>query len=232
MKTIGVLGGLGPQATMDFEVRVHEISQRLIPHFANSGYPPMVVYYHRYPPFVLDEHHRPVVPLQPEPHLKEKLSQLGEMVDFIVITSNAPHLFRGLIEETTGRKVLSMIDITIEEVRRRGWRTVGVLGLGQPTVYIVELERLGIAYETLPAEAGGLRDQLDGAIVRLMAGDTGPECTNLAMQAVEMLRARGVDGVILGCTEIPLLLGATAQAPDCINPAQLLAEAAVRFAIE
>jgi aspartate/glutamate racemase len=46
MKTIGVLGGLGPQATMDFEVRLHRESQRLIPPQMNGGYPPMVVHYH------------------------------------------------------------------------------------------------------------------------------------------------------------------------------------------
>lgn len=45
MKTIGVLGGLGPQATMEFEVRVHRAAQRLIPQDGNQGYPPMVVYY-------------------------------------------------------------------------------------------------------------------------------------------------------------------------------------------
>src|SRR5262245_30993925 len=40
MKTIGVLGGLGPQATMDFEARVHRVAQRLIPPDKNCGYPP------------------------------------------------------------------------------------------------------------------------------------------------------------------------------------------------
>ena len=44
MKITGVLGGLGPQATMDFEARIHRISQQLIPRQANTGYPPMVVY--------------------------------------------------------------------------------------------------------------------------------------------------------------------------------------------
>jgi aspartate racemase len=53
-----------------------------------------------------------------------------------------------------------------------------------------------------------------------------------ACAAVDELRHRGVDGVVLGCTEIPLLLGDGADAPDLINPAQLLAEAAVRGAIE
>src|SRR5205085_9039204 len=112
MKTIGVIGGLGPQATMDFEGRVHAVSQRLIPQFANSGYPPMVVYYHRYAPFVVDEHGVPIPPRRPEPRLTEALGKLGQMVDFLVITSNAPHVFQGLIEETSGRKVLSMINVT------------------------------------------------------------------------------------------------------------------------
>jgi aspartate racemase len=135
-----------------------------------------------------------------------------------------------------------MIEITVEEVqqrghdgaaaRRRGWRRVGVLGLGEPTVYRVELERIGLACETLPDEPGGLRDKLDQAITGLMAGRTGPEATNVAMEAVAALRAKGVDGIILGCTEIPLLLGDASQAPGLINPLALLAEAAVRFAIE
>ncbi|MFL5734288.1 MAG: aspartate/glutamate racemase family protein, partial [Chloroflexia bacterium] len=122
MKTIGVLGGLGPQATMDFEERVHAVSQRLIPPMASSGYPPMVVFYHRYPPMVVDDTGKPVVPLQLEPHIVEVLGKLGQMVDFMVITANGPHLLREQIEESSGRKVLSMIEIALEEVGRRGWR--------------------------------------------------------------------------------------------------------------
>ena len=91
MKTIGVLGGIGPQATMDFEARVHAVSQKLIPQSANSGYPPMLVYYHRNPPFVQDEHFKPIPPLRPDPQLAAILGKMGSMVDFIVITSNAPH---------------------------------------------------------------------------------------------------------------------------------------------
>ncbi|MEO6457976.1 MAG: hypothetical protein ABIO92_06845 [Chloroflexia bacterium] len=45
------------------------------------------------------------------------------------------------------------------------------------------------------------------------------------------LRGQGADGIILGCTEIPLLLRERGVAPDLINPAELLAEAAVRHAI-
>jgi aspartate/glutamate racemase len=45
------------------------------------------------------------------------------------------------------------------------------------------------------------------------------------------LRGRGVDGIILGCTEIPLLLE-NADQPDLISPIALLAEAAVKFAMD
>jgi aspartate racemase len=51
-----------------------------------------------------------------------------------------------------------------------------------------------------------------------------------ALDAVDGLRRRGVHGVVLGCTEIPLLLGNAADAPDLIHPAALLAEATVRLA--
>jgi aspartate racemase len=53
-----------------------------------------------------------------------------------------------------------------------------------------------------------------------------------ARGAVAALRSQAVDAVVLGCTEIPLLLKADGAQPNLINPSALLAEAAVRFAIE
>ncbi len=51
-------------------------------------------------------------------------------------------------------------------------------------------------------------------------------------EAILTLRHEGVDGIILGCTEIPLLLQGEADMPDLLNPAQVLAEATVRYALE
>ena len=64
-----------------------------------------------------------------------------------------------------------------------------------------------------------------------MEGRDGEADAGTARAAVAALRARPVDGVLLGCTEIPLLLGAEAEASDVVNPLALLAEAAVRFAM-
>lgn len=228
VKTIGVLGGMGPQATMDFEARIHAAAQRLVAQKFNSGYPPMVVYYYRRPPFLLDEHGAPRRPLSFDPELLRAAKRIGTIADFLVITSNAPHLVQDEIEKESGREVLSMIDVTLEEVGSRGWKRAGVLGFGEPTVYTTRLTPLGISYDLLDAAA---RTRLDGGIGRIMEGRATAEDRRTALGAVNELRARGVDGIILGCTEIPLLLGADADAPDLLNPAALLAEAAVRLAI-
>jgi aspartate racemase len=228
MKTIGVLGGLGPQATMDFEARIHAVAQRLLPQRGNSGYPPMIVSYHRTLPILVDDQNRPLVPHQLDPRLLEAAKKLGASADFLVIPSNAPHQFQHELEEASGLKVLSMIDLVINEVRQRGWKYVGVLGFGEPTVYLLPLRHVGIGCETISAE---LSRQLDQAILAVMEGRAGPKEQSLARIAIERMRLQQIDGTILGCTEIPLLLQEQAEAPDLINPLQLLAEAAVREAV-
>jgi aspartate racemase len=224
---MGVLGGLGPQATMDFERRVHEISQRQIAQVAGSGYPPMVVYYCRFPPILLDENGRPAVPVQPNPQLLEAAERLGRMADFLVITANAPHYFEREIARAAGLELLSMIDLTLAELKDRNWGKVGVLGLGEPLVYLGRLEDMGAEWATIEGES---RDALDKAIFKVMEGGAGESERSAAEAAVEALRSQGVDGVILGCTEIPLLLSGVDDAADLINPGQLLAEAAVKYA--
>jgi aspartate racemase len=213
---------------MDFEARVHRAAQRLVPPSLNGGYPPMVVYYCRHPPVLVTDTGAPQLPVRPDPRLFEAAKRLGTLADFLVIPANGPHLFQAEIERAAGRKVLSMVEATLEEVRRRRWTRVGVLGLGEPVIYTRPLAQLGIACQTIDGEQ---RDGLDGAIFRLMEGRDDAGSAALARGAVATLRARGVEGVILGCTEIPLLLREFAGETDLINPAQLLADAAVRAAL-
>lgn len=228
MKTIGVLGGIGPQATTDFIARVHRASQRLIPPKGNSGYPPLVAYYLRHPPIRADEAGQPILPVEPDPRLFEVARWLGSRSDLLVVVANAPHLFLDEIAAAAGVKVLSMIGLAIEEARRREASPIGVLGLGQPRVYEVPLDRLGVPYKTI---SGDLRARLDAAILALMEGRESDEDRQVAVDAVNVLRERGAGTIILGCTEIPLLLGDASDAPDLINPTALLAEAAVRAAL-
>lgn len=228
MKTIGVLGGIGPQATMDFEQRLHQAAQQVIPRRGNSGYPPLVVYYHRRPPVLVDEAGNTLFPVQPDPQLLDGARKLGQLADFLVIASNGVHMLQPLIEEAAGRPVLSMIEATVAEVVRRGWRYVGVLSFMGNHVYSQPLDRQGIRWESIDSE---LQTPLDRAIMQVMDGSNNAASTEYAQRAVAALRSRGVDGIILGCTEIPLLLEADLDDADLLNPGALLAEAAVRHAM-
>jgi aspartate racemase len=228
MKTIGILGGISAQATMDFERRVHEVSQRLIPQRGNSGYPPMLVYYHRRPPIFTKDGLAPVLPIQADPALLEAARWLGSKADFLVIAANGPHMLQKEIEEAANLKVLSMIEQTLAEVKRRGWQKVGVLGFPDLNVpiYTKPLAQLGLSYEVINAELQA------GLVADIMALSEGRRANRAAEHAVTHLRQKGVDGIILGCTEIPLLLGEKANEPDLISPLEFLAEAAVKFALE
>jgi len=160
--------------------------------------------------------------------LLEAARQFGAIADFLVIPSNGPHLLQPEIERAAGRKVLSIIDVTLEEVRRRSWQRVGVVGVGDPLIYTRRLDSLSVAHEVLePAR----REPIDAAIFRVMEGREDDSDRRLVHDAVAWLRGRRVDGIILGCTELPLLLREHAEAADLLNPAQLLAEAAVQLAL-
>jgi aspartate racemase len=228
MKTIGVLGGLGPQATMDFEARVHAAAQRLIAGHGNEGYPPMVVYYHRHVPVLTAADGEPVRPFRVDPRVLDAARRLGAWADFLVIASNGVHRWQAEIAAAAGRPVLSMIDVVLDEVARRTWRTVGVLTFVDPGVYREPLERRGLRCEVVDR---GWQGRLDDLVPPFAAGRSEPGAGAVVAAAVDELRRRPVDGVILGCTEFPLLLGPAAEAPDVIDPAPLLAEAAVQRAI-
>jgi aspartate racemase len=226
VKTIGILGGISPQATMDFEMRLHQVSQRIIPQRGNSGYPPMLVYYHRRPPVLTKDGIVPVLPLQADSDLLEAARWLGTKADFLVITANGAHVLQQELEQASNLKVLSMIEQTLAEVKRRAWKKVGVLGFPMESVpiYTKPLSELGVTVELIDTD---LQARLVADITALMEGRaTG----NSAEDAVTVLRQKGVDGIILGCTEIPLLLGEKANQADLINPISLLAEATVKFA--
>ena len=181
-KTIGVVGGLGPQATMDFEARLHRAAQRVIPPRLNGGYPPTVVWYCRHPPVLIKEDGVPVLPLRADPRLLEAARRLGQVADFLVIPSNTPHALQPDIERAAGRFVVSTIGATIDEVRRRKWKRVGIVALGQPVFYTEPFGRLGVACETLDGPA---RDALDPAIFRVMEGREGDPDKAAARAAVQ-----------------------------------------------
>lgn len=230
MKTIGILGGLGPQATIDFELRLHHAAQRLIPQQGNTAYPPLVSWFFREPPVLVSPDHPVPATLPPlNPRLLEAARALGSYVDFLVIPSNGVHLWQAEIEAAAGKPVVSMVDAVVDEVQRRGCRRVGLVDFRPAAwgVYPPRLAQRGVAWVELP---DGHRDSLAGVMRAVSEGRNGDAEEAQVRLALALLRAQHADGIILACTEFPLALSSALE-PDLINPAELLAAAAVRAAI-
>jgi len=214
---------------MDLEQRIHSLSQRLIPAAQNGGYPPMIVYYHRHAPVLLDHYAQPVIPFQPDPRMLEAAKMLGALSDFIIIPSNGVHMFQQEIERASGKSVLSMVDLVVEEVKKKQWRKVGVLGFKTAMVYANKLKAIGIQYETIDAT---LQLKMDKSIERVMEGRDDHGDRMVMREVVAALRSKNVDGIIPGCTELPFLLREEINSKGMVNPIALLADAAVRVSID
>ncbi|MBD3163513.1 MAG: hypothetical protein GF328_15530 [Candidatus Latescibacteria bacterium] len=230
VKVVGVLG-IGPQATIDFETRVLIASQKVLPANANTGYPILIVCHLREAPSALRDDGTPVFPLRPAPALLEAAAWLGQRCDFLVMPANSPHVHEEAIERAAGRSLLSMVDLAVESVCRRGWKRAGVLGFLDPAVsfYTDRLRARGLEAESIDQRH---QAALDTAIIRVMEGREGEADRAAARTAVDLLRRRGADGVILGCTEIPLLLGEEPDERDTVDPVGILAPATVAYALE
>jgi aspartate racemase len=231
MKTIGVLGGIGPQATIDFEARLHHVSQRLIPQKDNSGYPPLVVLYFRELPSITTAGGSLATTRSAvNPRMLDAAKRLGGWADFLAIPCNGAHIYFDEITQAAGRHAIDMIDAVVTEVQRRALSRVGILDFRAPGIglYHERLSARGVSWEATPAY---LLSPLFAAVLAVQEGRPGAEVGQPARTALDHLRSKQVDGIILGCTEIPFMLGAAADDPDILNPVQMLAEAAVRYAL-
>lgn len=229
MKTIGVLGGLGPQATMAFEAEIHRQSQQAIPAHINEGYPPMVTLYVRHTPVLTNATGIPLEPLTLDPRMLDSAAKLGKLVDFLTMPCNTPHFFLDQISQAAGCEVLSIVDAVVAELDRRQPAKVGLIGLGVPKVYSKRFANLPFEILVAPKEQ---RDRLDLAILALIEGNETEQDRQSARTALDSVREPGADVVVLGCTEIPLLLGEQSRAEELIDPSVELAKLAVQRALD
>ena len=128
--------------------------------------------------------------------------------DFIVIASNTLNSLAPFIEEKVGIPVLHIADATGKAVQKKGLHTVALLGTSytmEHPFYRERLKRYGINVVT-PNEKE--RDYINTVIFdELCANRVKAEAKKEFLKIINRLRKEdGAQGVILGCTEIPLLI--------------------------
>ena len=154
--------------------------------------------------------------------------------DFIVIASNTLNSQAGIIEATVGIPVLHIADATGDAVRERGVHTVALLGtqytMEQP-FYRERLEKRGLKVITPTAKE---RDYINAVIFdELCRGRIEPESRNQFVRIINRLaKEEGAEGVILGCTEIPLLVKQSDVAIPVFDTTAIHAAAAVKRSLD
>lgn len=152
----------------------------------------------------------------------------------LICVSNTLHRCAATFTAGLGIPFLHIVDPTARAIRAAGLTRVGLLGTKpvMATDYLQRRYRESFGIETLvPDEAG--QDEVDRIIFdELCRGRFLPESRSRYLTIVDQLRARGAEGIILGCTEIPLLIG-QADRPELpmFDTAALHVEAVVDWAL-
>ena len=152
--------------------------------------------------------------------------------DFFVCPDNTAHIALEQVAADLPLPGLHIAEVVCHEITKRGWNRVGLLGTKWTMtgpVYERALRNRGLE-KLIPDEQ--TRQRLNTAIFdELCNGIFNTGTTDHFLGAIEDLKSRGAECVILGCTEIPLIVTEANSPLPAIDSTRLLAQYAVREAI-
>jgi aspartate racemase len=206
MKKIGLIGGMGPESTLDY---YRSIIDSFKTGAGELSYPEIIIYSVNLSEFLNLMKAREfdkIVPL-----LSGKIEALARAgADFAAITANTPHMFFDAIAAKSPIPMISIVDATCRETVRRGLKRPGLFGTGftmASDFYQKVYDRFQIPI-VLPDvdEMEILNQKLFNEIeLGIFREDT----RNLLIEIIKrMVQEEKIDSLILGCTEFPLILTA------------------------
>ncbi len=160
----------------------------------------------------------------------EKLAAIG--ADFLICPDNTIHAALPHVMPRSPLPWLHIAEVVADEAVARGHERLAVTGTGwlvDSEVYPEALTARGLAYlRPEPAE----RDEINRIIMdELVYGDFKPEATAYLQQVIGRMRDAGCDAVVLGCTELPLIISDDNSPLPTLDSTRLLARAALRRAV-
>ena len=159
-----------------------------------------------------------------------KVAKAG--ADFAICPDNTYHQALEYVRPRSPVPWVHIAEAVAEEARRKGYRRLGVLGtkyLMEGPVYPGALEGFGIEREIPDAPD---RERINDIIFKELVNGLFPEPSRLYLNEVTgRLKGRGCDAVVLGCTEIPLIVRPDDTPLPTLDSTRLLARAALRRAV-
>jgi aspartate racemase len=228
-KRIGILGGMSPESTVAYyEYLTHTYTER----YGDYGYPEILIYSVSFQPYV-DWPNANRWDLVAEDLSRAANQLVAAGADFILIATNTMHMVFDEVQARVPVPMLSLLDAVAEAVQARRQKTVGLLGTRftmEKTFYQDALARHGIHVLVPGADD---RAYVNRVIYdELVAGQVRPESRAEFVRIIHCLRERGAEGVILGCTEIPLLVSEADAGLPLFDTTAIHAEAALRYAVD
>ncbi|TSC58174.1 MAG: putative Aspartate racemase [Candidatus Peregrinibacteria bacterium Greene0416_19] len=163
------------------------------------------------------------------------LAQAG--AEFAIMPANSVHFAYDKIAERSPVPVLNIVDITTEECRARKWRKVGILGVGftmKGRLFDASLKNRGIE-PAYPSEED--QEAVNHVInEEIIPGRVTPAVVQRVVGIIERFKQPGAstpgcEGVILGCTELPIIITEENSPLPFVDTTRLLAVKALEEAL-
>lgn len=228
-KKIGILGGLTPESTITYYMhivhRYHEL-------YGNHGYPETIIVgvsFQQYEDWMMKEDWDSI-----EKALLEGLKTLKRAgADFAVIATNTMHILFEKLQKQIDMPLISIVDATAEAIKEEGFKKIGLIGtqfsMTKP-FYREGLKKHGIEVVTPNKED---RDYIVKVIFEeLSVGKLTEESRKGYLKIIDKLVDQGAEGIVLGCTEIPLLIRQQDTDVKVFDTATVHAEKALQYAIK
>ncbi|HSP35866.1 MAG TPA: aspartate/glutamate racemase family protein, partial [Thermoanaerobaculia bacterium] len=149
----------------------------------------------------------------------QKLAKSG--ADFLICPDNTIHKALPLIESRSPLPWLSIADVVTGEAKRRGFKRIGLTG----TKWLVASDVYPADYVRPDAHE---REEVNRIIMEeLVNGIQSPESAGYLIRLIDSMQRAGCDAVVLGCTEMPLVISDANSPLPTLDSTRLLARAAL-----
>jgi len=160
----------------------------------------------------------------------DKLAKTG--ADFLICPDNTIHQALPYIEQRSPLPWLHIAEVVAAEAAEQGFRRIGLTGtrwLVESGIYPEKLTAYGLEYARPDA---GEREEINRIIMsELVYGVFKLEAVTYFQRVIGRMREDGCDAVVLGCTEIPLIMNDGNSPLPTLDSTRLLAKAALRRAV-
>ncbi len=230
VKTIGILGGMGPEASSRFYQEILTLCREKYNAVQDIDYPPIILY--SLPLAGFDETGINDKELVTESLISGvKLLEEAEC-DFIVIPCNTVHLLYDEMKGAVTIPVLNIVDETIKKLKMDGKKKSGLLATEcslKNDLYGSYFRRNDIIYfEPEKNEIGSITKLTS----QIMKNSINKETKEEVMDIIRRFEGKNIDSVVIGCTELPFAINIEDSSIKLYNTLSILAEATLKKAYE